>query len=151
MYLPPGRPQFPLASANDFWGTKLEASPYPRVMVFRDSAPSPSEAYSQALSRLSWLSFSPPGFFARTPEPVAPVPTVTSRKLPTRARLSELERPNPLERIRLCALRINPPPFRPSRPVKPPALRRRLGEGFLRRPFRTSHDQKWDRTHGLLL
>lgn len=36
------------------------------------------------------------GFFAQTPELAAPVPTVASRKLPTRARLSGLERPNPL-------------------------------------------------------
>src|ERR1051326_1136878 len=36
------------------------------------------------------------GFFVRTPELVAPVPLVTKRKLPTRARLSEPVGPSPL-------------------------------------------------------
>lgn len=46
----------------NFWGTKLEASPYPRVMVFCDLVPSPSELTPKRFSRLSWLSFSSPGF-----------------------------------------------------------------------------------------
>src|SRR5580692_4691156 len=52
------------------------------------------------------------GFFARTPELVAPAAPVAMYGLPTRARLSEPIGPNPLGRIRFCALHINPPTFR---------------------------------------
>lgn len=70
--------------------------------------------------------------------------------------MSELKRPNPLDRICPCALHINTPAFWPSRPVKPSAQ-----ADSLARDFSVAHllcvappskrIDLWDRTHGLLL
>jgi hypothetical protein len=92
------------------------------------------------------------GRLTRTPELVAPAALVTKSRLPTRARLSEPKARTPCEGF-ICATSccINTPTFRPSRPVKPPAIRRTAWRGISPSPvFRTAPDQ-WDRTHGLLL
>ena len=44
LYVSTFRPSIVSAgTAGDFWGSKLEASPYPRAMIVRDSVPSPSQ------------------------------------------------------------------------------------------------------------
>ena len=50
-YVPAVRPGIVSAARRccDFWGPKLEAPPYPSVMIVRDSVPSPQGTYSQAL------------------------------------------------------------------------------------------------------
>ena len=53
------------------------------------------QTYRQALTGLSWLSYSQPSHFSTVPGLVSPVSSVTRRKLPTPARLHD-----PLARTR---------------------------------------------------
>lgn len=47
------------------------------------------QTYRQALTGLSWLSYSRPSHFSTVPGLVSPVSSVTRRKLPTSARLHD--------------------------------------------------------------
>ncbi len=92
-YVPSSRPGIVSARprpAHDFWGPNTEASPYPSAQGFRRFGIVFGKDYWQALWRLSWLSFSPSGFVARSPGTVrCPVPPVARRELPTPAELCE--------------------------------------------------------------
>lgn len=87
----PARASFPPNGLGDFGGPNTEASPYPSVQVFRNSAPSSTGLTGKPLlSGLSWLSYSSSGLspdrrvWSATRSRLSP-----DRELPTPARLSE--------------------------------------------------------------
>lgn len=85
------------AKNGHFGGQNTEATPYPSTTAFRrcmgqNGLPNSvfgsvsQDTHRQALTGLSWLSFSRPLDFPTVPEPgQGPAPAVTSRRLPTPA------------------------------------------------------------------
>jgi len=87
----PARASFPPKGLGDFGGPNTEASPYPSVQVFRNSAPSSERLTGKPLlSGLSWLSYSSSGLspnrrvWSATRSRLSP-----DRELPTPARLND--------------------------------------------------------------
>ena len=67
----PAQASFPRSKRRlDFGGPKLQASPYPSAVNWSGLAPPPVELTGKPLSGLSWLSYSSPGFVARSPSAV---------------------------------------------------------------------------------
>ena len=108
----PARASFPPKDLGDFGGPNTEASPYPSVQVFRNSAPSSAGLTGKPLlSGLSWLSYSSSGLcpdrrvWSATRSRLSP-----GRELPTPAKLNEPHGSGPLGRDfhPLCIIAASP-------------------------------------------
>lgn len=102
----PARGQFPAFRRRaDFRGQNVETPPYPSMRSISRFGTVSGRNHSQAIPRLSWLSYSRPGDLPPVPDSGQRVGSHVSprRKLPTGAKLSGPFWPEPLGRdLQLC-------------------------------------------------